>query len=238
MTLTINEIESKIMLFVSSNAGCNVSTLVHGLAKQHRVSPSTISKVYHSLIYDKQKNPDGVLIVEKPSGFRGGHEPFKIFLKQTDLKKQIDEILTLLEKYEKEYHTYFPNVRKGKLLIKKTLDGYKYFAINKKYESDFTMFCSLINTVFQRVSGFSFAKATGLTPKEYDGIINSLQKRTMTWIIKEINHFLNQQSKAHTVTRWNVLMNIRSQLAWLIVLEFRKPDLFYNKEWLKDGVIY
>ena len=113
-----------------------------------------------------------------------------------------------------------------------------YFAINKRYESDFTMFCSLIDTVFQRVSGFSFAKATGLTPKEYDGIINSLQKRTMTWIIKEINHFLNQQSKAHNITRWNVLMNIRSQLAWLIVLEFRKPDLFYNKEWLKDGVIY
>lgn len=237
MTLTKDEIESKIMMFVSSNAGCNVSTLVLGLAKQHRVSPSRISKVYHSLIFS-DKNPSGNLIVKKPSGFRGGHEPFKIFLKQNDFKKQIDEILTLLEKYEKEYHTYFPNVRKGKLLIKKSVEGYKYFAINKKYESDFNMFCVLIDTVFQRVSGFSFAKATGLTPKEYDGIINSLQKRTMTWIIKEINIFLNQQSKAHNITRWNVLMNIRSQLAWLIVLEFRKPDLFYNKEWLKDGVIY
>ena len=96
MTLTKDEISSKIMLFVSSNAGCNVSTLVHGLAKQHRVSPSTISKVYQTLIFS-EKNPDGVLIVKKPSGFRGGHEPFKIFLKQTDLKKQIDEILTLLE---------------------------------------------------------------------------------------------------------------------------------------------
>lgn len=236
MTLTNNEIESKIMLFVSGNAGCNVSTLVHGLAKQHSISPSTISKAYHSLIFS-EKNPDGVLIVEKPSGFHGGHEPFKVFLKQNDFKKQIDEILTLLEKYEKEYHTYFPNVRKGKLLIKKSLDGHKYYAINKKYESDFNMFCVLIDTVFQRVSGFSFAKATGLTPKSYDSIINSLQKRTMTWITKEINHFLNQQSKTHNITRWNVLMNIRSQLSWLIVLEYRKPDLFYNKEWLKEGVI-
>ena len=236
MTLTDNEIESKIMQFVSVNAGCNVRTMVQGLAKQHRVSPSRISKIYQPMIFS-EKNPGGNLIVKKPSGFHGGNQPFKISAKQTDLKKQIDEILTLLEKYEKEYHTYFPNVRKGKLLIRKSLDTYKYFAINKRYESDFTMFCSLIDTVFQRVSGFSFAKATGLTPKEYDGIINSLQKRTMTWIIKEINIFLNQQSKAHNVTRWNVLMNIRSQLVWLIVLEFRKPDLFYNKEWLRDGVI-
>ena len=238
MKLTDNEIESKIIQFVSGNAGCNVRTMVQGLRERLNVSPSRINKIYQTTIYDKIKNPDGVLIVEKPSGFHGGNQPFKLTLRQTDLKKQIDEVLTLLEKYEKEYHTYFPNVRKGKLLIKKTLDGYKYHAINKKYESDFNMFCVLINAVFQRVSGFSFAKATGLTPKEYDGIINSLQKRTMTWIIKEINRFLDQQSKAHNITRWNVLMNIRSQLAWLIVLEFRKPDLFYNKEWLKDGVIY
>ena len=237
MTLTKDEIESKIMLFVSSNAGCNVSTLVHGLAKQHRVSPSTISKVYRTLIFS-EKNPDGVLIVEKPSGFRGGHEPFKVFLKQNDFKKQLDEISRVLERYERTYNQYFPNMRKGKLLIKKSLDGYKYHAINKKYLADFNMFCVLIDSVFQRVAGFSFAKATGLTPKEYDGLINSLQKRTMNWIIKEINYFLNQQSKAHNKTRWNILMQIRSQLSWLIVLEFRKPDLFYNKEWLKDGVIY
>ena len=238
MTLTKDEIKSQIMMFVSGNAGCNVATLVHGLAKQHRVSPSTISKEYHSLIYDKQKNPDGVLIVEKPSGFRGGHEPFKVFLKQDDFKKQLDEITALLERYERTYQKYFPNMRKGKLMVRKSLEGYKYYTINKKYLPDFNMFCVLIDSVFQRVSGFSFAKATGLTPKEYDGIINDLQKRTMAWIIKEINYFLNQQSKAHNITRWNVLMNIRSQLSWLIDLEFRKPDLFYNKEWLKDGVIY
>ena len=237
MTLTKDEIATRIMLFVSGNAGCNVSTLVHGLAKQHRVSPSTISKVYQSLIFS-EKNPSGNLIVKKPSGFHGGHEPFKVFLKQSDFKKQIDEITAVVEKYERTYHKFFPNMRKGKLLIKKSLDGYKYQAINKKYLADFNMFCVLINAVFQRVAGFSFAKATGLTPKEYDGLIDSLQKRTMNWIIKEINHFLNQQSKTHTATRWNVLMNIRSQLQWLIVLEFRKPDLFYNKEWLKEGVIY
>ena len=238
MTLTDNEIESKIMQFVSANAGCNVRTMVQGLRERLSVSPSRISKIYHNTIYDEKKNPNGVLIVEKPSGFHGGNQPFKLYLRQTDLKKQIDEILTLLEKYEKEYHTYFPNVRKGKLLIKKSVDGFKYFSINQRYVQDFNMFCVLINAVFQRVSGFSFAKATGLTPKSYDGIINSLQKRTMTWIIKEIDHFLNQQSKAHNITRWNVLMNIRSQLVWLIVLEFRKPDLFYNKEWLKEGVIF
>ena len=79
------------MQFVSINAGCNVRTMVQGLAKQHRVSPSRISKIYQPMIFS-EKNPSGNLIVEKPSGFHGGNQPFKISAKQTDLKKQLDEI--------------------------------------------------------------------------------------------------------------------------------------------------
>ena len=81
------------------------------------------------------------------------------------------------------------------------------------------------------------AKTLRYTPKEYDSIIDTIQKRTMKFIIKEIDYFLNQQSKTDSVTRWNTLMQFRARLDWLLNIETKKPDLFIKKEWLKDGII-
>jgi len=179
-----------------------------------------------------------MLIVEKPSGFHGGNEPFKLTLRQTDLKKELDKITKDLEKNEKEFHTYFPDMRKGRLLIMKKTDGIKYQTIALRHENDFDALCGFIDRMFNDVAGLSFAKNQGYTPKEYNGLIDDLQKRTMTWIIKSITHFLDQQSKTDGVTRWNVLIQFRTRLKWLLNIETKKPDLFIKREWLRDGVIY
>ena len=95
----------------------------------------------------------------------------------------------------------------------------------------------LINTVYQRVSALSMANALNMTPKGHEMYIAKLQKQVMEWIIQEINLILDEQSKQHDVTRWNVLINIRLRLEWLIVFEYTEPDLFFKGDWLKDGVI-
>jgi len=238
MTLTDDEIQSRIIQFIAGNSGCNVRTLVQALAARLFISPSTISMNYKLMIYDEKTSPDGSIIVEKPSGFHGGNEPFKLTLRQTDLKKELDKITKDLEKNEKEFHTYFPDMRKGKLMIIKKTDGVKYQTIALRHENDFDILCGFIDTMFNDVAGLSFAKNQGYTPKEYNGLIDDLQKRTMTWIIKSITHFLDQQSKTDGVTRWNVLIQFRTRLKWLLNIETKKPDLFIKREWLRDGVIY
>jgi len=222
MKLTDNEIQSRIIQFIAGNSGCNVRTMVQALAARLFISPSTISMNYKLMIYDEKISPVGSIIVEKPSGFRGGNEPFKLTLRQSDLKKELDQITKLLETYEKQFHTYFPDMRKGKLLIMKKTDGVKYQTIALRHENDFDILCGFIDTMF----------------KEYNGLIDDLQKRTMTWIIKSITHFLDQQSKTDGVTRWNVLIQFRTRLKWLLNIETKKPDLFIKREWLRDGVIY
>jgi hypothetical protein len=238
MTLSDEEIQSRIIQFIAGNSGCNVRTMVQALASRLFISPSTISMNYKLMIYDEKTSPDGSIIVEKPSGFRGGNEPFKLTLRQTDLKKDLDHISKNLDTYEKQFHTYFPDMRKGKLMITKKTDGVKYQMMRQKHESDFDILCSMIDWMFNIVAGLSFAKNQGYTPKEYNGLIDDLQKRTMTWIIKSITHFLDQQSKTESVTRWNILIQFRTRLKWLLNIETKKPDLFIKREWLRDGVIY
>ena len=98
MTLTDDEIQSRIIQFIAGNSGCNVRTMVQALASRLFISPSTISMNYKLMIYDEKISPVGSIIVEKPSGFRGGNEPFKLTLRQTDLKKELDKITKDLEK--------------------------------------------------------------------------------------------------------------------------------------------
>ena len=97
MKLTDNEIQSRIIQFIAGNSGCNVTTLVKALAARLFISPSTISMNYKLMIYDEKTSPDGSIIVEKPSGFHGGNEPFKLTLRQTDLKKELDKITKVLK---------------------------------------------------------------------------------------------------------------------------------------------
>ena len=238
MTLTDDEIQSRIIQFIAGNSGCNVRTMVKALTTRLLISPNKISMNYKLMAYDEKISPDGSIIVEKPSGFHGGNQPFKLTLRQTDLKKELDKITKLLETYEKQFPTYFPDMRKGKLMITKKTDGVKYQMMRQKHESDFDILCSMIDWMFNIVAGLSFAKNQGYTPKEYNGLIDDLQKRTMTWIIKSITHFLDQQSKTDGVTRWNVLIQFRTRLKWLLNIETKKPDLFIKREWLRDGVIY
>ena len=93
MRLSDYEITKKIAQFLSVNAGCGVRILDFSLGKQLRVSPNRISNIYHTMIYDEEKNPHGLIVVEKSAGFRGGNDQFKLFLKETELKKQKEESL-------------------------------------------------------------------------------------------------------------------------------------------------
>ena len=228
----IESVQEEIIVFLAVNQGCKVRTMVKALSQKMHVSPNTISKVYKLMI------KDGSIDVVKPSGFHGGNEPFKLYLKQTDLKKELDSISAQLQAYEKSFNTFFPNMRKRKLLIWKKTDGVKYQVMSKAVQGDFSMFCFMIDNMFNNISSIHMAKSCGLTPSSHNGLIDDLSKRIMEWIIKSINYFLDSQSKVHNRTRWNCLIQLRTQLKWLIILETKKPDLFYNKEWLKDGVIY
>ena len=238
MTLTNDEIKAKITQFISVNPACRVRTMSLGLARQLGVSNTRIFKLYKTMIYDKKKNPNGLIIVEKPKGFRGGNEPFSLSLRQTDLKKEIDQTMKELETYEKQFHTYFPNIRKNKLLTWKKIENGKYQFIKKAFVNDFETLCLFLDMIYVKASGYGMAKTLGYTPKEYDSIIDNIQKRTMKFIIKEIDYFLNQQSKTDSVTRWNTLMQFRTRLDWLLNIETKKPDLFIKKKWLKEGVIF
>nr|AIF21244.1 hypothetical protein [uncultured marine thaumarchaeote KM3_99_A02] len=142
-----------------------------------------------------------------------------------------------LEIYEKQFHTYFPNIRKNKLLTWKKVENGKYQFMKTAFVNDFENLCYFLDRIYVKASGYGMAKTLGYTPKEYDTIIDNLQKRTMKFIIKEIDYFLNEQSKTDSVTRWNTLMQFRTRLDWLINIEFKKPDLFIKREWLKDGII-
>ena len=228
----IASVQEEIIVFLAVNQGCMVRTMVKALSQKLHVSPNTISKVYKLMV------KDGTIEVIKPTGFHGGNEPFKLYLKQTDLKKELESISAMLQGYEKSFNTFFPNMRKRKLLIWKKTDGVKYQAMSKTVQDDFSMMCFMIDNMFNSISSIHMAKSYGLTPSSYNGLIDDLSNRIMDWLVKAINYFLDGQSKTHNITRWNCLIQLRTQLKWLIILETKKPDLFYNKEWLKDGVIY
>ena len=228
----IESVQEEIFVFIAGNAGCNVRTMVKALSQKLHVSPNTVSGIYKRMVND------GSIEVIKPSGFHGGNEPFKLYLKQTDLKKELDSISAQLQAYEKSFNTFFPNMRKRKLLIWKKTDGVKYQVMSKAVQADFSIFCFMIDNMFNNISAIHMAKSCGLTPSSHNGLIDDLSKRIMEWIIKSINYYLDSQSKVHNRTRWNCLIQLRTQLRWLLIIETKKPDLFYNKEWLKDGVIY
>lgn len=238
----IKEIQSHIVEFVTNNPNCNVRTMISAVAKTQKISPTRVMKIYKPMIYDKNSfmfsEQHGMIVVTKPKGFRGGNEAFQLNVRKTTYADQIKEIEALLLIYNQNFKKYMPNVRQNKLLTKKVIDGHKFQFINKKYVADFNALLSLIDTVYQRVSALAMANALGVTPKGYDKRIEKLQQATMGWIILEINLILDGQSKKHDVTRWNILINIRLRLEWLIVFEYRKPDLFFKGDWLKDGVIY
>ena len=120
----------------------------------------------------------------------------------------------------------------------KKIGNTRYQFIKKAYVNNFENFCLFLDRIYVKASGYGIAKTLGYTPKEYDSIIDNIQKRTMKFIIKEIDYFLNQQSKTDSVTRWNTLMQFRTRLDWLLNIETKKPDLFIKKKWLKEGVIF
>lgn len=237
----IREIRSHIVEFVTNNPNCNVRTMILAVAKTQKISPTKVMEIYKNITYDKNSphinKQQGMIVVTQPKGFRGGNEAFKLNVRKTNYADKIKEILALLRKYQNDFRGYMPDMRKSKLLTKKVIDGHKFQFINKKYVADFNVLLSLIDTVYQRVSALAMANALEVTPKGYDKEIEMLQRATMGWIILEINRILDEQSKLHDVTRWNILINIRLRLEWLIVFEYNEPDLFFKGEWLKDGVI-
>ena len=233
----IRETRSHIVQFVTNNPECGVRTMIRSVAQLQKISPTTVMEIYKNMVYHKHDNPEGMIIVDKPIGFRGGNEAYQLKVRKTTFAGQIKEIETLLLKYNKDFKRFMPQMRRNKLLIKKVVDGHKYQVLNKKYESDFNVLMTLIDTVYQRVSALAMANALEITPKGYDEQIEKLQWATMGWIIEEINLILDEQSKKHDVTRWNVLINIRLRLEWLIVFEYRTPDLFFKGDWLQDGII-
>ena len=237
MTVTDDEITYNIFHFIAVNPSCHVRTMTKGLADRLNVSPSRIHKIYKTMIYDEKKNPTGNIIVEKPKGFRGGNEPFSLTLRQTDLKKEIDQTMKDLQVWEKQFHTYFPKMRKSKLLTWKKTENTRYQFIKKEFVNDFENICFFLDMMYVKASGYGMAKTLGYTPKEYDSIINNLQKRTMKFIIKEIDYFLNQQSKTDSLTRWNTLIQFRTRLNWLMNIESKKPNLFIKQKWLKENII-
>ena len=233
----IREIRSHIVQFVTNNPECNVRTMIEAIRKTQKISPSKVFPIYRNMIYHKHDNPDGMIIVNKPIGFRGGNEAFQLIVRKTTIAGKIVEIVKLIDRYHKDFKRFMPQMRQNKLLTKKVVDGHKYQVLDKKYVSDFNVLMSLIDTVYQRVSALAMANAMEVTPKGYDKEIENLQKMCMGWIILEINRILDEQSKLHDVTRWNVLINIRLRLEWLVVFEYSQPDLFFKGDWLKDGVI-
>ena len=230
----IESVQEEIFVFIAGNAGCKVRTMILALSQKLHVSPNTVFKTYKLMV------KDGSIEVVKPSGFHGGNEPFKLYLKQTDLKKELESISVQLQAYEKNFNTFFPNMRKRKLMIWKKDKDYsvKYQVMSKAVQNDFSIFCFMIDNMFNNISSIHMAKSYGLTPSSHNALIDDLSKRIMEWIIKSINYYLDSQSKVHNRTRWNCLIQLRTQLRWLLIIETKKPDLFYNKEWLKDGVIY
>lgn len=224
---TDQELKSEIINFIALNPGVTYSRMKKTLAERFHVSTNRINSNYQEIKND-------LIDIKSISQMKGGHEGHELTLKPTSFVQELQTLTNRISILERDFINYYPRLRNNKIMItqKNSLQ-----LVSKKVENDLDAFIFMLDNMFTEISALSLMKSHGFIKKDWELLISKLEKRVIDFIIKSITELLDQESKRNTKSRWNLLIYLRTNLAWLIKFELKKPNLFY-KNWLKKGVSY
>ena len=222
---TDQELKDQIVSFVSLNPGVTYSRMKKTLAERFRVSTNRINSNYQEI------KKDDLIVVKSISQMKGGHEGHELHLRETSVISELTSLDVRLYEHEENFHNNFHTLRNNKIMITQK-NGIQL--VSKKVESELGFFIFTLDNYFNEIASYSLMKTNGFMSKNYGGLILGLEKRVIQFIIKSITELLDQESKRHQKSRWNLLIYLRTNLKWLIKFELQKPDLFYKGKWYPD----
>ena len=225
---TDQELKDQIVSFVSLNPGVTYSRMKKTLAERFHVSTNRINSNYQEIKND-------LIDIKSISQMKGGHEGHELTLKPTSFVLELQSLQNRISTLERDFKKYYPGLRTNKIMI---TQKNKLQLVSKKVENDLSAFMFTLDNLFTEISTLSLMKSNGFIKKDWELLITKLEKRIINFIIDSITQLLDQESKKHGKSRWNLLIYLRTNLAWLIKFELKKPNLFFKGNWLKNGVSY
>ena len=203
---------------------CTRTHLFKVMAEDLHTSNTRIDKAY------KELRKKGIITIKKDQEVR---------LTENDTVIQLLAIQKRIVYFEEKGKRHFPNMFNEDFMLNNftvkagVLSDSVYntpYIINPKYQNDFDAYCFQMDSLFKDVSMLALSMSNKLIEREYDYVIGNLTLMATNVIIHSIKHRLRFQSdqkltpKSDYNTRrlWELLIQFRTKLPWLIQFE-KKP---------------
>ena len=211
-------------------------------AESLHTSNTRINKAYKELI------KKGIIKIIKESGFRGSSK-HEVMINENDTAIQLLAIQKRITYFEKTGKKHFPDMFKEDFMINnfevkngkfvgrpnKTRAGQDYlylnlempYQINPKYQNDFDAYCFQMNSLFNDVSLLAVTMSNGYIAKEYDYMVRNFTISAVNVVMKSLQdrisaqgeHKLTPKSDNNFRKRWELLIQFRTNLTWLVKVE-------------------
>lgn len=249
--LSHETIKAWIVQFVwpypDQNATCDRTHLFKIGSESLHTSNTRINKAYKELI------KKGIIKIIKESGFRGTSK-HEIIINENDTAIQLQAIQKRIAYFEKAGKKHFPNMFKEDFMLNNfevkndKLVGYLNvpYSINPKYQNDFDFYCFQMHSLFNDVSLLAVSLSNGCIVKEYDYMVRNFTISAVNVVMKSIQNRLDKhgeykltpKSDYNMRKRWELLIQFRTRLTWLLQIEKKDNRLVLNPQlndmW-KDG---
>ena len=202
---------------------------------------------------NKELIKKGIIKIIKESGFRGSSK-HEIIINENDTAIQLLAIQKRITYFESNGKKHFPNMFKEDFMInnfdqsRDELTGNLTmpYSINPNYQNDFDAFCFQMDSLFNDVSLLALSMSNGHIGKEYDYMIRNFTISAVNVVMTSIQNRLDKHgeykltpiSAYNMRKRWELLIQFRTRLTWLLQIEKKDNRLVLNPQlndmW-KDG---
>ena len=194
-------------------------------------SNTRINKAYKELI------KKGIIKIIKESGFRGSSK-HQVRLTENDTTIQLLAIQERIVYFEDKGRFHFSSISDEDFMLNNfdqngdelTGNLKMPYSINPKYQNDFDAYCFQMDSLFNDISMLALSMSNKLIDREYDYVIRNLTITALRVIMEQIKNRLTHQSKYKLTPKsdnntrrvWELLIQFRTRLTWLLKIEKKK----------------